>query len=33
MFRSIIVVWLLIMIPGAYFMLKHTVEALFGSTS
>ena len=33
MFRTIVVVWALIMIPGAYFMLKHTVEALFGSTS
>jgi succinate dehydrogenase / fumarate reductase cytochrome b subunit len=33
MFRSIVVVWALVMIPGAYFMLKHTVEALFGSTS
>ena len=33
MFRSIVVVWALIMIPGAYFMLKHTAEALFGSTS
>jgi succinate dehydrogenase / fumarate reductase cytochrome b subunit len=33
MFRGILVVWLLLMIPGAYFMLKHTVEALFGSTS
>jgi succinate dehydrogenase / fumarate reductase cytochrome b subunit len=33
MLRSILVVWLLIMIPGIYFMLKHTAEALFGSTS
>ena len=33
MFRTIVVVWVLIMIPGAYFMLKHTAEALFGSTS
>ncbi len=33
MFRSIVVVWVLIMIPGTYYMLKHTVEALFGSTS
>ena len=33
MFRGIVVVWLLLMIPGAYFMLQHTVEALFGSTS
>jgi len=33
MFRSIIVVWVLLMIPGTYFMLKHTAEALFGSAS
>jgi succinate dehydrogenase / fumarate reductase cytochrome b subunit len=33
MFRTIVVVWVLIMIPGTYFMLQHTVEALFGSTS
>jgi succinate dehydrogenase / fumarate reductase cytochrome b subunit len=33
MFRTIVIVWALIMIPGTYFMLKHTAEALFGSTS
>ncbi len=33
MFRSIIVVWVLLMVPGTYFMLKHTAEALFGSAS
>ena len=33
MFRGILVVWLLVMIPGTYYMLKHTAEALFGSTS
>lgn len=33
MLWGIVVVWLLIMIPGAYFMLKHTVEALFGTAS
>jgi succinate dehydrogenase / fumarate reductase cytochrome b subunit len=33
MFRTIVAVWLLIMIPGAYFMLKHTIEVLFGSSS
>jgi succinate dehydrogenase / fumarate reductase cytochrome b subunit len=33
MFRGIVVVWVLLMVPGTYFMLKHTVEALFGSTS
>lgn len=26
-------VWLVLMVPGTFFMLKHTVEALFGSTS
>ena len=26
-------VWIVLMLPGAFFMLKHTVEALFGSTS
>lgn len=26
-------VWVLLMVPGTYFMLKHTVEALFGSAS
>ena len=26
-------VWIVLMIPGAFFMLKHTVEAMFGSTS
>jgi succinate dehydrogenase / fumarate reductase cytochrome b subunit len=33
MFRAIVIIWLLLMIPGTYFMLAHTVEALFGSTS
>ena len=33
MFRAIVVVWLLLMVPAAFFMLKHTAEALFGSTS
>jgi succinate dehydrogenase / fumarate reductase cytochrome b subunit len=33
MFRTIVVVWVLLMVPGTYFMLQHTVEALFGSTS
>ncbi len=26
-------IWVLVMLPGTYFMLKHTVEALFGSAS
>lgn len=33
MLRTILVVWAFVMIPGAYFMLKHTAEALFGSAS
>ena len=33
MFRGIVVVWLLLMVPGTYFMLIHTIEALFGSAS
>jgi len=27
------IVWLVLMVPGAFFMLKHTFETLFGSTS
>ena len=26
-------VWVLLMVPGTFFMLKHTVEAMFGSAS
>ena len=26
-------VWVVLMIPGAFFMLKHTFEAMFGSAS
>ena len=26
-------VWVVLMVPGTYFMIKHTVEALFGSSS
>ena len=33
MLWSIVVVWLLLMVPGTYFMLAHTVAAFFGSTS
>ncbi|MDQ1250577.1 MAG: succinate dehydrogenase / fumarate reductase, cytochrome b subunit [Actinomycetota bacterium] len=29
----IAIIWLVLMIPGAYFMLIHTVETLFGSAS
>lgn len=25
-------VWVVVMLPGAFFMLKHTAEAMFGST-
>ena len=30
---AIAAVWVVLMLPGTYFMLKHTVEAMFGSTS
>ena len=33
MLRAIVVVWLVLMVPGAYFMLQHTVASLFGSAS
>jgi succinate dehydrogenase / fumarate reductase cytochrome b subunit len=26
-------VWVVVMVPGIFFMLKHTVETIFGSTS
>ena len=29
----IVGIWVVLMVPGAYFMLIHTVESLFGSTS
>ena len=29
---AIAAVWIALMVPGTYYMLKHTVEALFGST-
>jgi succinate dehydrogenase / fumarate reductase cytochrome b subunit len=25
-------IWLVVMIPGTYYMMRHTVEALFGAT-
>ncbi len=31
MLWALVGVWLVIMIPGTYFMLRHTVTALFGS--
>ena len=27
----IVAVWLIVMIPGTYFMTKHTIEAMFGA--
>jgi succinate dehydrogenase / fumarate reductase cytochrome b subunit len=33
MFRAIVILWVLVMIPGTFFMLKHTAEALFGGGS
>jgi succinate dehydrogenase / fumarate reductase, cytochrome b subunit len=32
MLWGIIGLWVLVMIPGTYFMMIHTVEAMFGST-
>lgn len=32
MLMGIVAVWLLVMVPGVYFMLKHTVENLFGAS-
>jgi succinate dehydrogenase / fumarate reductase, cytochrome b subunit len=28
---TVVAVWVLVMVPGAYFMTKHTLETLFGS--
>ena len=33
MFRTIVIIWAVIMVPAIFFMLKHTVETLFGSAS
>jgi succinate dehydrogenase / fumarate reductase, cytochrome b subunit len=30
---AVVTVFLLLMVPGTYFMLEHTVRSLFGSTS
>ena len=27
------IIWLVVMVPGTYFMIKHTVEQLFGSAT
>jgi succinate dehydrogenase / fumarate reductase cytochrome b subunit len=28
-----VTIWIVLMVPGTFFMLKHTVEAMFGSAS
>ncbi len=33
MLWTILVIWFVVMVPGVYFMLKHTVSAMFGGTS
>ena len=33
MLWGILAVWVVLMVPGAYFMLLHTIENLFGSAS
>jgi succinate dehydrogenase / fumarate reductase, cytochrome b subunit len=30
---AIATVWILLMVPGTFFMMKHTIEAMFGSAS
>ena len=30
---AIATVWLVLMVPGTFFMMKHTIEAMFGSAS
>jgi succinate dehydrogenase / fumarate reductase cytochrome b subunit len=30
---GIAIVWVALMVPGTFFMIKHTVEAMFGSAS
>lgn len=30
---GIAIVWLALMVPGTYFMIRHTVEVIFGSAS
>jgi succinate dehydrogenase / fumarate reductase cytochrome b subunit len=31
MLWTLVTIWVVVMVPGAYFMLKHTVETMFGS--
>ena len=33
MLWTVMGIWLVVMIPGVYYMLKHTVESLFGAAS
>jgi succinate dehydrogenase / fumarate reductase cytochrome b subunit len=33
MLWAIVLVWVVVMVPGAYFMFKHTLEVMFGSTT
>ena len=30
---AIATVWIVLMVPGTFFMMKHTIEAMFGSAS
>jgi succinate dehydrogenase / fumarate reductase cytochrome b subunit len=32
MLWGVVGIWLVVMIPGTYYMMRHTVEALFGAT-
>jgi succinate dehydrogenase / fumarate reductase cytochrome b subunit len=32
MLWGVVGVWLVVMVPGTYYMMRHTVEALFGAT-
>jgi len=32
MLWAVVGVWVVVMIPGTYYMMRHTVEALFGAT-
>jgi succinate dehydrogenase / fumarate reductase cytochrome b subunit len=33
MLWTILVIWLIVMVPGAYYMTIHTIEAMFGSAA
>ena len=32
MLWGVVGIWVIVMIPGTYYMMRHTVEALFGAT-